>query len=227
MNGITFVIIYRPQLMNRYLTFGAALFVLLSSCNKLNSNSVEFNDQAVALTFTHDEVEAVGDVVHFMDSTLLAACNCQNVEEAYTQFFSNPTFSEPSFNEFALERLIKQMKKSGLFSEFWSITSINAPDSLKGVYLDFNMNGKLFKLIESVGQEDEAIGEYYGYLMRDKEISQALIAMFPYDFANLNYKRSSVRLILATHFIYLSESKKYSTKKVKLVRIEDEEHADM
>lgn len=213
--------------MNRYFTFGAILCVLLSSCNKLNTNSVELNDQAVAQTFTPEEAKAVGAVVQFMDSTLLAACNCQNVEEAYAEFFSNPTFSEPNFNEFALERLIKEMKKSGLFSEFWSITRINTPDSLKGVYLDFNMNGKLFKLIESVGQEDEAIGEYYGYLMRDKDISQALIAMFPYDFANLNYKRSSVRLILATHFIYLSESKKYSTKKVKLVRIEDEEHADM
>jgi len=213
--------------MNRYLTFGAILSVLLSSCNKLNTNSVEVNDQAIAQTFTPAEVKAVGAVVQFMDSTLLVACSCQNVEEAYAEFFSNPTFSEPNFNEFALERLIKEMKKSGLFSEFWSITRINTPDSLKGVYLDFNMNGKLFKLIESVGQEDEAIGEYYGYLMRDKDISQALIAMFPYDFANLNYKRSSVRLILATHFIYLSESKKYSTKKVKLVRIEDEEHADM
>lgn len=213
--------------MNRYFTFGAILCVLLSSCNKLNTNTVEFNDQAVTQTFTPEEAKTVGAVVQFMDSTLLAACSCQNVEEAYAEFFSNPTFSEPNFNESALERLIKEMKRSGLFSEFWSITRISTPDSLKGVYLNFNMNGKLFKLIESVGQEDEAIGEYYGYLMRDKDISQALIAMFPYDFANLNYKRSSVRLILATHFIYLSESKKYSTKKVKLVRIEDEEHADM
>ncbi len=213
--------------MNRYFIAGAVLLLLLSSCNKLNSNAKELNDRAIAQAFTSSEINAVDDVVRFMDSTLLAACKCQNVEEAYSEFFTNTTFSEPSFNELALEGLVNKLKTSGVFSEFWSVTRITTPDSLKGVYLDFNMNGKLFKLIESVGQEDEAIGEYYGYLMRDRDISQALIAMFPYDFTNLNYKRSSVRLILATHFIYLSESKKYSTKKVKQVRIEDEEHADM
>jgi len=212
--------------MNRYFTIGALVCLVVSSCNKPNTPSFEMDDQAIAQTYTPQEVKAVSNVISFMDSTVLAACNCQDVEEAYTEFFSNPTFSEPNFNEAALNGIVKEMKEAGIFSEFWTIQRIDSPDSLKGVYLDFNMNGNLFKLIEIVGQEEEAIGEYYGYLMRDRDISPALVAMFPYDFANVNYKRPSVRLILAAHFIYLSESKKYSTKKVKPLRIEDEENGE-
>ena len=213
--------------MNRNFTLVVALGLVISACNTLSNPPLVVDDQNMNQVFTAKEVKAAGRVIAFMDSTVFAACNCQDVVEAYTEFFSNPTFSEPNFNELALEGVIKEMKSSGLFSEFWSVHRVNAPDSLKGVYLDFNMNGKLFKLIESVGQEEEAIGEYYGYLMRDRDISPALVAMFPYDFATINYKRQGVRLILASHFIYLAEQKKYSIKKVKPVRFDDDENTDM
>ena len=209
--------------MNRYFTLGALLCLLISACDSIIAPPVDLSDQNIAQVFSSKETETTARVVAFMDSTIFAACNCQNVQEAYSEFFSNPTFSEPSFNESALDRLIIEIKGSGLFSEFWIVRRVNAPDSLKGVYLDINMNGKLFKLIESVGQDEESIGEYYGYLMRDRNISPALIAMFPYDYSTINYKRPSVRLIIASHFIFLAESKKYSIKREKPVRIEDDE----
>jgi len=211
----------KSQLMNRYLTFGAVLCLLFSACDALIAPQDDLADQNIVQVFSSPEVKTIAKVVAFMDSTVFVACNCQSVQEGYSEFFSNPTFSEPSFNEGALEGLIKEMKAAGLFFEFWTVRRVNAPDSLKGVYLDFNMNGKLFKLVESVGQDEESIGEYYGYLMRDRNISPSLIALFPYDYSNVNYKRPGVRLIIAAHFIFLAESKKYSIKKVKPFRIED------
>lgn len=209
--------------MTKYFTLGFALCLSLSACDTIIKPPVDTVDQNLTQVFSSKEVETTNRVIHFMDSTILASCNYKNVQEAYSEFFSNPTFSEPIFNEVAFEGLIKEMKKSGLFSEFWIVRRVNAPDSLKGVYLDINMNGKLFKLVESVGQDEESIGEYYGYLMRDRNISPALAAMFPYDYAAVNYKRPSVRLIVAAHFIFLAESKKYSINKPNVIRLGDDE----
>ncbi|SDC88978.1 hypothetical protein [Williamwhitmania taraxaci] len=209
--------------MTKYFTLGFALCFSLAACDTITKPPVDTVDQNLTQVFSSKEVETTNRVIRFMDSTILVSCNYKNVQEAYSEFFSNPTFSEPIFNEVAFEGLIQEMKKSGLFSEFWIVRRVNAPDSLKGVYLDINMNGKLFKLVESVGQDEESIGEYYGYLMRDRNISPALVAMFPYDYAAVNYKRPSVRLIVAAHFIFLAESKKYSIKKPVSIRLGDDE----
>ncbi len=195
--------------------FIVVLVLSLGGCGFSPMQKLDLSDSAVEQTFSPKEVEGVNKIIRFMDSTAFSGCSCNDVVHAYANLrYAPEIFSQPQF-----DKLIASMKQLGLYQSFWTVQHDN--DSAKSVYLNFNMNGKLFKLIERLSDNDEVAREYYGYLMRDKDISPALVAMFPTDFPEIDVSRPAVRLLIASHLIFLRESEKYSKKKPIPLRLQD------
>jgi|GEM_PF-1691672 hypothetical protein len=197
---------------------GILLMLSVLSCGNFSSPKLNLSDSAIEQTFSPEEIVGVNRIIWFMDSTAFAKCHCSKLDQAYSKLKYTPAiFNEPKFNA-----LIAELKKDGLYQSFWIVR--HRSDSVKSTNLEFNINGKLFKLIERLSDDNEAAREYYGFLMRDRDISPSLLAMFPQDFPELDVKRPAMRLLIATHLLFQRESENFDKKTPELIRLEDREN---
>jgi len=206
--------IYQGYRMRNWL-YSIVLVLTVGGCGNNSMPKMNLSDPALEQIFPAKEIGGLDKIIRFMDSTAFAGCNCNSISQAYT----NLRYTPEIFNQVQFDALMEDMKQVGLYQTFWTVRQVN--DSVKSVYLDFNMNGNLFKLIERLSNDDDVAREYYGYLMRDMDISPSLEVMFPNDFPTIDVKRPAIRLLIASHLLFMRESKKFAKKEPIQYRIQD------
>ena len=197
-----------------------ALFVVLISCTS-NSQIKLKDDTYVVQIFNQEEISSLSMIVGFFDSLIVKNTGNQGVNQEYRRYFNAVSESE-SFEDLRTHiglassidiiKLIKQLKEEGIFNEIWNYEygyDYKTKDTVS-IRLTLNMQGKYFKLLESLGTKNDYLKEYVNTVQTSGCIPPSLIAgVMKTFYRDIDFQREVYRLVWAIHYITILSEKKY------------------
>lgn len=198
---------------------GALLFV--STCNAQNILKNQ-SDLKIYSDYSENEIKVIREFMNYLDSKVeIFRYDSSSLNVFYRDTSS---YSESDLEEILSQLLVPEnlehikaslalLKSAKLFDDFWNIREVsfiniqkgtNDFDKTDGLELEINPNGKYYKIIEQIADENEIIYEYYELAFPMDWVTPGMVAiLFKSDTRNINFQSDSMRLIWIVHYITL------------------------
>ncbi len=162
--------------------------------------------------FSKEEVSELKGLTAFFDSIVQQKTLIKNKPLAYKQFLKKLSDSKSHTEaienykfRFNNNQKIKNRVSSELFNKIWSIEKgydVKNKDSV--TTLNINRKNQYMKLLNS--KSETMVHKYYEEIMNSGGISPSLTAILQHSYADLDFKDYDNRLIVAIHYITLSNN---------------------
>jgi len=171
------------------------------------------NDRLIRNAFSKSEIDDLERMLTFFETQICCAqdISSTSILECYKAFFARMDKDEELgiYNidiPFDNQRSLYGQISDSTFNDLWKFGrtwKVDAPDTMK--YMTFNFDGAYFKFLQSFGQENKHIMDYYDACKISGSISPSQSAKILkmsdlYDISDVK-----IRLFIAIHYLTLND----------------------
>lgn len=196
--------------MRHFLLF--LTIIILFSCTEIRQDSLS-KDDTMQMIFNKNEIIDLLEILNFFEQSIGLSDNysVDEFQKAYSDFFNlNKEIKMSSELRFSFD-YTDEMNLFGkidtlTMKEIWENQLVRLMRSTDSMYVfKINYNGKYMRFLQRLGEQDKKIENYYNTIKVASDITPALVADIAINYKDYNINDPKVRLVIAIHYLTLSE----------------------
>lgn len=182
--------------------------IVMLSCNSGGNNKLS-NDLLIKKHFSKKEVKDLESILYYFDNLVMNGCdnNLLQCYHSYLSTFKNDKEGEIDFKISSEEQneVLSSIKET-TFDKIWYY-SLSFKDNYKDTtkVLMLKSTSSYMDFIKDAGKKNTHINKYYKLFMSSEDLSASVISYIINNYDKFNLMDEKERLILAIHYMTISE----------------------
>ncbi|MDR2040490.1 MAG: hypothetical protein LBQ60_21450 [Bacteroidales bacterium] len=176
------------------------------------------NDDFISI-FTKEELMDLQILFDFFNQKISSDCDYRDLDKCYYTYLErNSTAYETGFTEFNIP-IAEQLDIYSRISDStfhtiwcfgWAVYQDYPQDTFK--HITYNPDGKYFKLLKRIGENDEIVEDYYKTIELVGDIAPSNIIEFVANYRAFNFGDLRIKFFIAIHYLTLNDQNERKEK---------------